>query len=548
MVQDETKVRLRSPHRFPYIAHIADAVAAAWATCHGDVDAVADRVLREHGAELAHTAWEIRRRGDRVRIAWWLDLAREFDTFGPEHQATERLLEVYGALARRGVSPFARLAIKPIPRPVPYRTPACYEVPTETPTRGRSLGARLSALRDKDRDRWFRALVQTYRRLRSDDSLTLLAWQRWWRWRLFHLSAPLIPPDDARGLHLEVLPEAWRPILQQPPAPDEGLLPRIRYCALRTAYDLLRVISAPLPPEDLEHRAWSRLGDLWELIRDALSDEQPNALIHVLADTGADILLSWWVERARWLGTYGPDHSAVESFLSRPPQGAALTAESSPPYGLQPMPLPDSPPAAMRLHAARRLGWPDYRRAVLAQLQRRGKNPLNDAEKAGFDLRSREWHRLLRNGREYMLVMWWADVHDRRLKSTPVHGEAWLFEFLELAWEGIEPFSSDPDLAPEPPYTLDFAKLPAEGHVLVPYLWRYGKRTRHWNESRIDFAGRLYEMPPPQVLADLKQVVTLLDGPAGRASMLLDELYHSHPEADYMCLLERACDQLLSDG
>jgi hypothetical protein len=118
---------LRTPHRFPYVEQAAAHVAGLVRECGGSLEAAGERALREVGPELEAAAWEIRRRRHRVRIAWWLELAREYETWGPEHEEAELLLRVLGTLRDQGVAPFDWLGVGLVAAPDPVCTkPAAY--------------------------------------------------------------------------------------------------------------------------------------------------------------------------------------------------------------------------------------------------------------------------------------------------------------------------------------------------------------------------------------------------------------------------------------
>ena len=206
----------------------------------------------------------------------------------------------------------------------------------------------------------------------------------------------------------------------------------------------------------------------------------------------------------------------------------------------------------MKVTAGYWVGSREYREAVLGEMRRRGVG-LKDVDDVRKDLEEKEVQALLRNARQYVLAWWWVDVRCRRLPGLYRFADAWDRQFYKAWDEGLEPFASDPDLDCGDlgrPVTMDFSKIPPAGRVIVPYLWKYGRQTRSWRYSIVEGTNLRYPIEvSPDVVEDLRRARDILsiDREAGIALFALDELYHSHPEADCSDLLGYAWTYLVHD-
>ena len=536
------QVRLRSPHEFPYIADVAGRVSQIWEACEGDVARVAERACKEFESELGRVAWQIRRRGHRFRISWWLELAERYDTFGQEHRDAERLLRVYEFLGQRSVAPFDVLDIRLVQRPSVYRNPPGPEILGRRRTRSKPVPDRLH-----DPDGWFRAVLRAYRAMRSDDSFTLLRWSRDWYMYVDRFDNEF---RSALSWGKEYrFPQAWRE-LHSGSSPQD-LTSRARHELVQTAAWLVKRVCQAYPLPCLEDEAWNRVRVFWSLVREIATRIGVEQAARLLGETGGDVLLSWWCERARWLRRYSSERRRAEQFLMKLSEAEGLSERYDPPLGLHPMPPPERILSSVKVTAGYWVGSREYREAVLAEMRRRGLG-LKDVNDVRKDLEEKEVQALLRNPRHYVLTWWWVDVRRRRLPGLYRFADAWDGQFYEAWDEGLEPFASDPDLDCGDlgrPVTMDFSKIPPAGRVIVPYLWKYGRQTRSWRYSIVEGTNLRYPIEvSPEVVEDLRRARDMLDDrEASIALSALAKLYNRHPEADCSDLLGYAWTYLVPE-
>jgi len=317
------QVRLRSPHEFPYIADVTRHVSHIWEACEGDVARVAERACKEFESELARVAWQIRRRGHRFRISWWLELAERYDTFGQEHRDAERLLRVYEFLGQRSVASFDVLDIRLVPRPSVDRNPPGPEILGRRRSSGKPVPDRLN-----DPDGWLRAVRRAYWAMRSDDSFTLLRWSEDW-----YMYVRSVEYKFTSALSLDKqdrFPEAWREL--HGGSSPRDLISRARYELVRTAVQLVKRVCQAHPLPCLEKEPWDMVRLFWSSVREIATRLGVEQAARLLGDTGGDILLSWWCERARWLRRYSSQHRRAEEFLMRLSEAEELSERYDPPW------------------------------------------------------------------------------------------------------------------------------------------------------------------------------------------------------------------------